>query len=263
VDERQIGLELRALREARRMSQEELGKLMGLSRTAVANIENGKRKLTAMDLITAAKLFGLTLDQLVHPELRTETVVEKGMLREEPQEPGLRVSMPQNRFDVFRQVLLYILSRVGARPHVGQTVLYKLLYFIDFDYYEKYEEQLIGATYIRNHYGPTPTHFSRLVDEMVEDGSLVRVTSEHFGYPQTKYLPVREPDLRFLSGRDIELVDEVLDRLGHMNATQISEYSHQDVPWMIAEEGKGLEYEAVYYRTPQYSVRDYEEDAES
>ena len=24
-------------------------------------------------------------------------------------------------------------------------VLYKILYFIDFDYYEKYEEQLVGA----------------------------------------------------------------------------------------------------------------------
>jgi len=30
------------------------------------------------------------------------------------------------------------------------TVLYKILYFIDFDYYEKYEEQLMGALYIKN-----------------------------------------------------------------------------------------------------------------
>ena len=34
------------------------------------------------------------------------------------------------------------------------TVLYKLLYFIDFDYYEKFEEQLVGATYIKNHLDP-------------------------------------------------------------------------------------------------------------
>ena len=44
------------------------------------------------------------------------------------------------------------------------TVLYKLLYFIDFDYYEKFEEQLVGATYIKNHFGPTPVEFKKIVD---------------------------------------------------------------------------------------------------
>lgn len=101
----------------------------------------------------------------------------------------LRISIPQNRFDKFREVLLFVLSRIGARPHIGETVLYKLLYFIDFDYYEKDEEQLIVATYIRNHYGPTPTHFRMLVEEMEEAGTLERVSSEYYSYPQTKYLP--------------------------------------------------------------------------
>ena len=42
-------------------------------------------------------------------------------------------------------------KKSAAKSNVGMTVLYKLLYFIDFDYYEKFEEQLIGATYIKNH----------------------------------------------------------------------------------------------------------------
>jgi hypothetical protein len=44
-----------------------------------------------------------------------------------------------------------------------------------------------------------------------------------------------------------------------MNAAQISDYSHNDVPWLTAEEGKIIEYEAVFYRTPVYSVREYSE----
>ncbi len=48
--------------------------------------------------------------------------------------------------------LLYVLNKVGCKYNVGETVLYKLLYFIDFDFYEKYEEQLIGATYVKNHH---------------------------------------------------------------------------------------------------------------
>jgi len=57
--------------------------------------------------------------------------------------------------DKFKQVLLYVLDKVGGKPNVGETVLHKLLYFIDFDYYERFEETLMGATYIKNHHGPT------------------------------------------------------------------------------------------------------------
>jgi hypothetical protein len=45
-----------------------------------------------------------------------------------------------------------------------------------------------------------------------------------------------------------------------MNATQISDYSHNDVPWLTTEDGKVIDYESVFYRTAPYSVRDYRED---
>lgn len=61
---------------------------------------------------------------------------------------------------------MYILKKVGAKPNVGQMVLYKLLYFIDFDYYELFETQLMGLQYIKNHYGPTPVAFAKLVKDM-------------------------------------------------------------------------------------------------
>jgi hypothetical protein len=77
-----------------------------------------------------------------------------------------RISIPQKNLKKFEQVLLYILCKVGSKPNIGETVIYKLLYFIDFNFYEKYEEQLIGATYIKNQYGPTPKEFIKVVDTM-------------------------------------------------------------------------------------------------
>ena len=35
-----------------------------------------------------------------------------------------------------------------------------------------------------------------------------------------------------------------------------SDYSHNDVPWMVAENRKMIDYESVFYRTEQYSVRE-------
>ena len=44
-------------------------------------------------------------------------------------------------------------------------------------------------------------------------------------------------------------------RLSDMNASKIADYSHKDIPWLAAEEGEILDYESVFYRTPEYSVR--------
>ena len=55
----------------------------------------------------------------------------------------------QPDYDKLEQVLHYIIHHVGGLPHVGKPVLYKLLYFCDFNYYEIYEEPLTGEQYYK------------------------------------------------------------------------------------------------------------------
>jgi hypothetical protein len=81
--------------------------------------------------------------------------------KEKQQFPRIRINIPQKNIGKFKEVLLYILNKIGSKPNIGETVIYKLLYFIDLNYYEKYEEQLIGATYIKNHHGPTLKEFKK------------------------------------------------------------------------------------------------------
>ena len=170
----------------------------------------------------------------------------------------IRINIPQKKIHKFKEVLLYILSKVGAKPNVGETVIYKLLYFIDFNFYEKYEEQLIGATYIKNHHGPTPIEFRAIIKEMVSAEELECVQSKYFNLLQKKYLPRRESDLSLFTAKELQLIDDVLNKLSNMTAVSISEYSHGDVPWITTPKGEKIDYESVFYRTPPYSVRDYE-----
>lgn len=195
-------------------------------------------------------------DILLDLDKDVEVVLEKTMEQKPKEKTGIRISVPQKNLEKFKEVLLYVLSKVGSKPNVGESVLYKLLYFIDFNYYEKYEEQLIGATYIKNHYGPTPTEFIKIVEDM-EGKDLKKVQDSYFQYPQTKYLPLRKPDLSKINAQEQKVIDDVINSsLADMNATQISEYSHNDVPWQTTEEGAVIDYESVFYRAPPYSVRD-------
>ncbi|NOQ21399.1 MAG: DUF4065 domain-containing protein [Candidatus Aegiribacteria sp.] len=251
-----IGGNIKKLREKLGMRQEDLAKQMGLSRSTITQIEGNGRKVTVEELIEFANVMNISIEILINPDLKPEEVVEYSISEPDMNQSKVRISIPQNNFEKFKEVLLYVLCRIGAKPNIGETVLYKLLYFIDFDYYEKYEDQLIGATYIKNTYGPTPTHFHTLVEEMIEEGSLARVSKKYFNYPQTKYLPRREPNISKLTGTELDTINDVLCRLGEMNATQISEYSHKDIPWITAKEGDHIEYESVFYRTPEYSMRE-------
>lgn len=254
-----IGYKIKKLRENVGMSQQRLGELLGVLRSTISQIENGERKIFTDELIKLSEIFNTSVDSLLDLKKEPEVILSKSK-KVEKVKPQIRINVPQKNLEKFREVFLYILNKVGSKPNIGETMIYKLLYFIDFDFYEKYEEQLIGATYIKNRYGPTPIEFRKIVDKMSKDKEIIKVESIYFKYPQTKYLPLRKPDLSKLKANGIEVIDEILNRLSDMTAAQISEYSHNDVPWLTTEEGKIIEYESVFYRTFPYSVREYDED---
>jgi len=252
---KKLGLKIRTIRERLGLKQEKLAHSMGISRVSLSQIENGERKISAEEIARLAKIFNLSSDLLLDLEKDIEMIVEK--TKESPRDKQeIRISVPQKNLEKFKEVLLYVLNKIGSKPNVGEAVLYKLLYFIEFDFYEKYEEQLIGATYIKNHYGPTPKEFIKIVSEM-EGKDISKVKDKYFQYPQTKYLPLRAPDLTILKAHEIKMIDEVIDRLSDMNASEIRDHSHGDVPWLTTEDGKVIEYESVFYRTHPYSVRSY------
>lgn len=254
-----ISRKIKQFRVEKDMTQGYLAQRLGMSRATYIQLENGLREPTLSDLDKTAKTFGVSLSVLLEispsplvPEITLEEPANKVVPTKE------RISVPREQVNKFKEVLLYLLERVGAKAHVGQTVIYKLLYFIDFDYYEKFEEQLIGAKYIKNHHGPTPVSYVKIIEEMKSKNEIEEVKSKYFQYEQTKYLPRRNANLNLITAQEIKHIDEVLARLGDKNAADLSTYSHKDVPWISAKEGEALDYEAVFYRTQETSVRNYE-----
>lgn len=84
------------------------------------------------------------------------------------------------------------------------------------------------------------------------------VKSSYFAYEQKKFLPRKSADLSTLSAQETAMVDNVLSRYGDMTAKQLTDLSHEDTPWVVAEAGENIEYEHVFYRTDAFSVREYD-----
>ncbi|PJC42700.1 MAG: XRE family transcriptional regulator, partial [Candidatus Pacebacteria bacterium CG_4_9_14_0_2_um_filter_36_8] len=234
------------------LTQEFLASALKISRPTYVQIEQGERDLTITEAKKLADVFEIPFENFLEGKEGAKTVV-KIEKRAVKKSVDLQIRVTEKNLYKFKQVLLYVLGKVGGKPNVGETVLHKLLYFIDFDYFEKFEENLMGATYIKNQHGPTSVELGSIITDMQEQGELEAVKSQYFTYQQKKYLPRKRPNLDILSAREIEHIDDVLARLSDKNAAEIENYSHEDIPWKSAQAGKPLSYESVFYRDERYS----------
>ena len=257
---------IKNLRVEKKFSQMEIAKELGISRSSYISFEQGNREISLEEAGKLSKIFQISLEEILQGKTSDSSLKSKLLLSNKiplskgvkilKDEPYYRISEPQEYVEKFSQILLYILSKIGGKPNIGQTVLYKILYFIDFDYYEKYMEQLIGARYIKNTHGPTPVIFPKIIKDLENAGKIETIKSKFYKYDQTKYLinPETKIDLTGLSAQELAHIDWELHRLSDLTAVQISDLSHKDTPWLVAKDRGLLNYEHSFYRPDETSV---------
>ncbi|MPM38481.1 hypothetical protein SDC9_85110 [bioreactor metagenome] len=227
----------------------------------MAQIELGNRSVDILELQKLSLVLKFSLDDFMSEDFSTSQDIENKEERK-AKKVEERISEPMLQVNKFKNVLLYILERCAGKPNVGETVLYKLLYFSDFNYYELYEEHLTGAEYRKLPYGPVPQKLDIIIAQMIEKGQLQRVKTEYHGYPQTRYLPLEKADLTELRASEKDVIDRVIDQMSEWSAVAISNYSHKDMPWLASKDGEEINYELAFYRDAPFSVRNYGDEIE-
>lgn len=261
LSKKQIGQRITELRKMKGLSQEELAKKVKISRPSLAQIELGNRGIDIFELQKLSIVLGFSLDVIMSKDFTVSQDVE-GKVEVKTEKSAERISVPTLKVNKFKNVLLYILERCVGKPNFGETVLYKLLYFSDFNYYELYEEHLTGSKYRKLPYGPVPQKLDIIINQMIEKGQLKRVKTEYHGFLQTRYLPLEKADLTELKASEKEVIDRVIEQLSDWSAAALSNYSHKDLPWEVTDEGQDISYELAFYREQPYSVRNYGDEIE-
>lgn len=249
ITQKQLGAKIRALREGFGLTQDFVAKKVGLSRQAVLAIESGKRGVEGTELAKLVEVLKTSADFLL-TENQESVVVS---LAEHPQ----IVFNPTK----LRNLILYMLARCGGKPNVGETVLYKLFYFIDFDSFETTGKPIIGLKYLKFQYGPVPNarEYLEVIKEM-QDKSELKIIKQNYGnFFQKKYVAFAEPDADAFSYEELMLINNVIDRLSDMTARQITEYVHEDAPWKFSPVEGIIDYRLVFERTAPFARVDKEE----
>jgi transcriptional regulator with XRE-family HTH domain len=262
MSQKQIGDRIAELRKIKGLSQDELAKSIKISRSSLAQIELGNRGLDSLELQKLSLVLKFSLDDFMSKDFSVEhhIATQKDKKSKKNEE---RISVPSLQLDKFKNVLLYILERCAGKPNVGETVLYKLLYFSDFNYYELYEAHLTGAKYRKLPFGPVPQKMDAIIAKMIEDAQLQRVKTDYHGYPQIRYLPLEKADLTELRASEKDVIDRVIEQMSDWSASAISNYSHKDMPWLASKEGEEINYELAFYREAPFSVRSYGDEVEA
>lgn len=259
LSQKQIGQRVVTLRKLKGLTQENLAKRLDMSRSALTQLELGNRKVDILELHKLSMVLGFSLDYFMSKDFAPGQgigIKENACDGEEVE----RSSIPVMQVGKFKNVLLYILERCAGKANVGETVLYKLLYFSDFNYYELYEEHLTGAEYRKLPYGPVPQKLDAVINQMLECGQLQRVRTEYHGFSQIRYLPLVKSDLTVIKASEKETIDRVIDQMSDWSAAAISNYSHKDMPWLATKNGEVINYELAFYREAPFSVRNYDDE---
>lgn len=210
--------------------------MLDVSRPTLVQIEAGNRNVKVEEIKKLSEIFDISTDYLLWIDTSLSDV--------QPNEKDIVK---------FKHLILYILSKVGAKFNVGKVVLYKLLYFAEFDFYEKYHKKLTWFPFIKLPMWPAPLNFDTLIAQMSEEKEITTVVVPYgTKYQQRFIVNVEIPENRF-TREESKNIDEVLERYSDYGANEISELSHQDRPRQLAQEMNIISYDTVKFREYPFS----------
>ncbi|EKD52392.1 MAG: hypothetical protein ACD_62C00036G0005 [uncultured bacterium] len=154
----------------------------------------------------------------------------------------------------YKNVILFFCQQLGGELR-GKKKLAKLLYFLDFDFYEWHDVSITNDVYKALPMGPYPSHLSDMISEMTDEKLLFAKTEKvHAGYLATEiYTNKFEPDLKVFSKDEIKMLERVVSHYGHLNGKQLEDLSHAEAPYVGTEPSKEIAYELSYYRGTDFA----------
>lgn len=220
---------IKALRESRGISQSQMAEKLQISRPSYVAVEKGTKELSLSEAERLARVFGITVDEL------------------------LRAEAPN--YKKYKQMILaYLRAANKDGKELKKTKLAKLLYLADFAWFYEHLESMSGMEYRKLQYGPVPSDFFRAMEELEEEGA-IRVKHEQnsgrdmYVIQESRGSAKRELDE--LSKNEIQLVGKVWGNWRDANTQEIVDFTHEQLPYKLAFDGEVVSYPLITQLSPE------------
>ena len=150
----------------------------------------------------------------------------------------------------YKNVILFFANKI-QNGTLGKLKLMKLLYFLDFDFFEKYGKSVTGDEYLRFENGPVP----RMAEKILKSskGKEISIINKKIGQgynDQQLIQPCddKDFDIKLFSKEELLMMEEVEEKWEKFSGAEMKNASHGEAPWIATKPNDVIDYNLAYYR---------------
>ena len=148
----------------------------------------------------------------------------------------------------YKNAVLFFAKKI-QNGTLGKLKIKKLLYYLDFDFFEKYGKSVTGDEYLRFEYGPVPRMAEKILKQM--EGKEIKTTRRKIkkGLNDQQHIePLKDFDLSVFSKEELVMLDEIANKWEKFTGTEMKMATHGEAPWISTEPDAVIDYNLAYYR---------------
>lgn len=148
----------------------------------------------------------------------------------------------------YKNAVLFFAKRI-QNGTLGKVKLMKLLYYLDFDFFEKYGRSVTGDEYLRFEYGPVPRMGEKVLKQMT--GKELKITRRKIATGVNDQLhieAVKDFDVDVFTKEELLMLEEIADKWEKFTGTEMKNASHGEAPWIATKPNDVVDYNLAYYR---------------
>ncbi len=255
--------EIRGIREKYDLSQRSLGRLLEWGQITVNRYENGAiQDAPHNDILKFISNPENMLEiyernnQLLSLNVRTSLKKKIDDLIQKETEPHFRTSLERyllsnkvvdefsgyKEFDLTKMtnMILYITQSLNG---TFKTKINKLLWYMDFVYFNEFSVSISGSNYIHLPYGPIPDDYDLIIGVMINEKLLEK---EEVSFKQDvvgeNLKALFAYDSNCFNEGELKVMDFVIGYFKDFTCGQISEYSHEEKPYKKTADNEKISY---------------------
>ncbi len=148
----------------------------------------------------------------------------------------------------YKNAILFFAKKI-QNGTLGKLKMMKLLYYLDFDFFEKYGTSVTGDEYLRFENGPVPRMGEKMLKTM--NGKEIKITRRTIGGNYKDQLHIeaaKDFDVSVFTKEELLMLEEIASKWEKLTGTEMKSATHGEAPWIATKPDEVIDYNLAYYR---------------